>query len=143
MDEQFPQALERFVDLFNREEFWASHEVLEDDWRRVGSDFYQGLIVFASAFVHAVRGNPHGIVAQFDKAEERLARYGPHYLGVDVKALLEHATYCRGIVAEAGDLPRHEWEKRIPFPRLSLQRELIRGDEPELAGGSGRERLSP
>ncbi len=143
MVESFPTALERFVDLFNREEFWASHEVLEDDWRRVGSDFYQGLILYASAFVHAVRGNPHGIVAQLDKAEERLAQYSPSYLGVEVKALLEHAARCRRIVGEAGDLPRAEWERRIPFPRLRLRRELIRGDEPELAGLSNRDRLSP
>ncbi len=142
MVKPFPRALERFVDLFNREEYWASHEALEDDWRRVGSDFYQGLILYASAFVHAVRGNPHGIEAQFDKAEARLARYLPSYLGVDVKALLEHASHCRRIVAEAGDLPGHEWERRIPFPRLELRRELIRGDEPELAGASGREQLS-
>ncbi len=143
MGAQFPQALERFVDLFNREEFWASHEVLEDDWRRLGSDFYQGLILYASAFVHAVRGNPHGIVAQLDKAEDRLSRYSPTYLGVDVKALLEHALRCRRIVAQARRLPRDDWERRIPFPRLTLRSELVRGDEPELAGVSSRGGLSP
>lgn len=142
MVKPFPRALERFVDLFNREEYWASHEALEDDWRRVGSDFYQGLILYASAFVHAVRGNPHGITAQLDKAEARLARYAPSYLGLDVKALLEHAARCRRIVTEAGDVQGHEGGRQLPFPRLELRRELIRGDEPELADVSGGEPLS-
>lgn len=135
MTARIPRELEAFVRLFNREEFWASHEELEDAWRRTGSDFYQGLILYASAFVHAVRGNAHGIVAQLEKAEERLARYRPAYLGVDVEALLDHGMRCRRIIGETRDLTRAEWEQRVPFPHLRLRRDLIRGDEPELECG--------
>lgn len=127
-----PAELRRFVQLFNREEFWESHEVLEDPWRELGSDFYQGLILYASAFVHAQRGNRHGIIAQLAKAEERLAPYRPAYLGVDVEGIFEHAKRCRQIVRANSDAARTAWETLIPFPQLALSNDRVRGDEPEL-----------
>ncbi len=132
MTARIPEQLQRFVCLFNREEFWASHEELEDAWRRTGSDFYQGLILYASGFVHAVRGNAHGIVAQLDKAEERLRRYRPAYLGLDVEAILEHAARCRRIVENHPSARPQEWKQLIPFPRLEVQPTRVCGDEPEL-----------
>ncbi len=53
----FPAPLEAFVELFDQEAFWASHEVLEGSWRETDSDFYHGLILYTSAFVHVRRGN--------------------------------------------------------------------------------------
>jgi predicted metal-dependent hydrolase len=121
----FPDSLERFVARFNAGSFWESHEILEGAWRATGSDFYQGLILFASAFVHVRRANPHGIRAQLRKAAARLAAYRPVYLGVDVNALLEAADAAERAV-EAGLLP--------VAPDLRLEVALLRGDEPELDG---------
>jgi predicted metal-dependent hydrolase len=112
-----------FVHLFNRGEFWESHEVLEIPWRVAHSDFLQGLILFASAFVHVQRGNLHGIRAQLTKATARLRPYAPAYLGVDVTAVLAAADDARRSVT------RHEMP--IP-PVLHLARSRVRGDEPEL-----------
>lgn len=129
----FPAALRRFVELFNAEEFWESHEVLEGPWRTEESGFYHGLILFASAFVHVQRDNPHGIGAQLRKAERALEPYRPSYLGVDVDGVLEVA---RAVGARV-EGPRQEeeeagWSERISFPRLELEEDHLRGDEPEL-----------
>lgn len=132
-----PASLVRFVELFNGGAFWESHEVLEDDWRRLESDFYQGLILYASAFVHAQRGNRHGILAQLDKAEERLRPYLPDYMGIDVAGILDHARNCREVLADNPDADRDAWQRLIPFPRLALAAERVRGDEPELEASSG------
>lgn len=121
-----------FVRLFNREEFWESHEALEDAWRATGSDFYQGLILYASAFVHAQRGVRHGVLAQLDKAERRLQGYRPAYLGVDVEGILNHVERCRRSLEETGESGGPA-PASVPFPRLELQVALIRGDERELA----------
>lgn len=128
-----PGPLLRFVELVERGEFWESHEALEDAWREEGSEFYHGLILYASAFVHARRGNRHGIVAQLEKTEAALAPFPSSYLGIDVEALLGHARRCRELVE------RHErppgaasWEEAVPFPRLELDADRVRGDEPEL-----------
>ena len=133
--QDLPQALHRFLELFNAREYWESHEVLEGPWREGGSDFYQGLILYASAFVHAQRGNAHGVSAQLDKAERKLAGYRPCYLGVDVDALLAHAARCREIVDRRPDEDPRSWLGVDDVPPLELDIRLVRGDEPELRRG--------
>lgn len=128
-------AYARFLDLFNRGLFWESHEALEGPWRDTGSDFFHGLILYASAFVHVARGNRHGIAAQLAKAVPTLDPFRPHYLGLDVDAVLRHAAECRQIVAEHPDAPRDAWPVLVPMPRLEFHTSRVRGDEPELAGG--------
>lgn len=131
----FPPPLVRFVELFNRQDFWDSHEALEDAWRELDSDFFQGLILFASAFVHAQRGNRHGIGAQLEKAEERLRPYGSSYLGIDLAALLANAQTCREIVLANPNAAGADWRRLIPFPKILLDPSRVRGDEPEARAG--------
>ncbi|MGD2069900.1 MAG: DUF309 domain-containing protein, partial [Gemmatimonadota bacterium] len=92
------------------------------------SDFYQGLILYASAFVHLERGNAHGVRAQLAKALGRLEGYPSPYLGLDVDALREHCASTRQAVE------RHpaDFADRIePLP-LRPTSDRVRGDEPEL-----------
>lgn len=127
-------AYAAFIDLFNRGRFWDSHEALEPVWRDTGSEFYHALILYASAFVHVERGNRHGIAAQLGKCQPLLATRAPHYLGLDVDRILDHASTCRQIVAENRDAPREAWAILIPQPRLLFDPALVLGDEPELQG---------
>lgn len=128
-------ALAEYLRLFNRGEFGSSHEVLEDAWRRTGSEFYHALILFASAFVHAGRGDRHGIAAHLGKALPLLESRRPTYLGFDVDALLEHAAVCRHLVAENREAPAEAWRVLIPLPRIGYDPARVRGDEPELGSG--------
>lgn len=125
-------AYATFIDLFNQGEFWESHEALEGPWRETGSEFYHALILYASAFVHVNRGNRHGIAAQLGKAQPLLEPRRPHYLGLDIDLMLEHALVCRHIVAENREAPTQAWDVLIPRPRLTYEPERVRGDEPEL-----------
>ena len=131
-----PPPLARFLELFRAGRYWDSHEALEDAWRRLDSDFYQGLILYASAFVHAGRDNRHGILAQLGKTRDALEPYRPAYLGLDVDAILEHAGRCRERVASREAPPEGEgWAETLPRrPRLAWSAERVRGDEPELEG---------
>ena len=130
MDERLPAPLREFAALYGRGEFWEAHEVLEAPWRAGRSPFYKGLILLASAWVHAGRGNPRGVEAQLRKAERALEPYRPAYLGVDVAALLAHAARARARVA-ASPASLHAL---LPPPPLSPTPALLRGDEPELGG---------
>lgn len=121
----FPPAYRAFVALFNRGAYWESHEALEEAWRETGSDFYQGLILLASAFVHVGRRNGHGVGAQIGKAEARLRPFDPSHLGLDVHRVLA----CCVAAREA--LDRGDWPDA---PRLVLDPALVRGDEPEWRG---------
>jgi predicted metal-dependent hydrolase len=57
MNDRIPDALWEFAALFNRDEFWESHAVVEAPGRQARSDFLQGLILVASASVHVRRGH--------------------------------------------------------------------------------------
>lgn len=127
-----PRPLRRFIALFNRERFWESHEALEDAWRAGESGFYHGLILLASAYVHVLRRNPHGVLAQLEKAGRCLEEYRPAYLGIDVDALLAEAERLRGIVSRLHTGSEDLWED-VPLPRLDIDPAAVRGDEPELA----------
>jgi predicted metal-dependent hydrolase len=118
-----PEPLVDFVARFNAREFWESHEVLEIPWRTGRSEFYHGLILYASAFVHAQRDNRRGVQAQLAKATRRLAPYRPVYLGLNVDAILAEAERYRQRAATGA---------AVLFPTLRLDSALVRGDEPEL-----------
>ena len=125
---ELPPPLHRFLELYGAGRFWDSHEALEDAWRLSCSGFYQGLILYASAWVHWKRRNAHGVRAQLEKALQRLKPYPSSYLGLDVSALREHCAAVRDEVADHPD----DWYDRIAAMSLSVARERFRGDEVEL-----------
>lgn len=128
----YPVSYMRFVALFNHELFWESHEVLEAPWRVNASPFYKGLIIFASAFVHVQRGNPVGVRKQLEKCLRYLADYTPHYLGLDVHAILAHCQHCHALAAANPTVTGVALADLIPLYPLTLDDALLRGDEPEL-----------
>ena len=97
---------EKFWQLFNAEKFFEAHEVLEALWRETTGperDFYQGLIQVAAAFVHVQKGTPDGADQLLKKAEKKLKKYGPSFLGLEIPALLKQAA----LVLDSGaDFPR-------------------------------------
>jgi len=138
----FPEPLVRFAELFNQGAFWESHEVLEAPWRENGSLFYKALILYASVFVHAQRGNPRGVRKQMAKAFRYLPSYLPAYLGVDVAEIMAHGERVLAILDARGEPEGAELAGGVPYPHLRLQPALVRGDEPELrpqAEGDARE----
>jgi uncharacterized protein len=55
--------LDEFIRLFNKEDFYEAHEVLEELWLETAGDqktFYKGLIQCAVALAHWKNGNPRG-----------------------------------------------------------------------------------
>jgi predicted metal-dependent hydrolase len=131
---RLPSALRRFLELYGAARYWDSHEALEEEWRKTGSDFYQGLILYASAWVHWERRNAHGVRAQLRKALERLADYPPTYLGFDVAALREHCREVRREVARNTE----NWPDHVAALPLSLSLDRLRGDDVELEEQEGR-----
>ena len=103
------------IDLFNRGEYFACHEVWEEAWtpergpRRL---FLQALIHVAVGFYHARRGNPLGAAGQLRKALRKLAAYRPECEGIDTERLFHEAREVLEAI-EAGEEP-------AGFPRISL-----------------------
>jgi predicted metal-dependent hydrolase len=124
-----PEPLAHFLELYAARRFRASHEALEEEWSRTSSNFYHGLILYASAWVHWERGNAHGLRAQSIKALQRLDGYPAAYLGLDVDALRAHCIDLRDTVWPGFDA----WREVAPM-LLAFSPGRVLGTEAELSG---------
>jgi Domain of unknown function (DUF309) len=65
------------IAAYERGEFFEAHELLEPAWMGTADlaerDLHQGLIKLAAGYVHALRGNPQGMLKNLRGARERLA----------------------------------------------------------------------
>ena len=104
----------RGIEHFNRQEFFAAHEELEDAWRAEKSDarlFLQGLTQAAVALHHHSIGNLAGATSVLARAIRNLAAYPSQYRGIDLERLrddlqLFHSALLEG--AQAKVVPRIE-----------------------------------
>jgi len=65
--------------LFNRQEFYEAHDVLEDLWlpdrHGANGNFYKGLIQLAGAFVHLQKNRLRPAAALFKLAQANLSQF--------------------------------------------------------------------
>ena len=89
-----PQDDPRFlkgIDEFNQQLFFECHETLEEIWlEEHGEDrkFYQGIIQIAAGYYKLQQGVPVGALKLWRTGIEKVAPYGPVYLGVNVESLV-------------------------------------------------------
>ena len=112
----------RGIDLFNRGEFWESHEAWEGIWMTDSTDgrlFYQGLIQVAAAFHHLGSGNLSGMRTLLRRAAGKLEGFHPFHEGIDLERLLEQLRPWREALErepvrlpDASAIPKLVLEKR-------------------------------
>jgi predicted metal-dependent hydrolase len=78
--------------LFNRQEFYEAHDVLEDLWladkHGPNGNFYKGLIQLAGAFVHLQKNRLRPAAALFKLARTNLEKYPRRHEQLDLAAVL-------------------------------------------------------
>ena len=113
-----PDPLLRFIDRFDRGEYWLAHEELEARWLEDRRDLYKGLIHMAAALLHAERGNWRGAAAKATTARGLLeADHGPA-TGLDPSALRRAAARLQdGLCAVRDGLVAPS--RRVAAPRLA------------------------
>lgn len=87
------------IALFNRAQFFAAHEVLEDVWRAARPSerkFLQGLIQIAVAFHHYSTGNLPGARSLLERGCRNLEGYPAEFCGVELSELLRALQPWRG-----------------------------------------------
>ena len=105
----FSGAFTRGIAHFNRGEFFAAHEELEDAWRAAQGDvrlFLQGLTQVAVALHHHSTGNVAGGTSVLARALRNLAGYPEHYGGIELERLRQdlrtfHSRVLEGAVPDA------------------------------------------
>jgi uncharacterized protein len=92
-EEQFLHGLR----LINEKEFFEAHDVLEELWHEERGErrlFLQGMIQAAVGCYHLSNGNSTGAMSQYQKSLEKLDRYEPDYMGVDVASFRDGLRRC-------------------------------------------------
>lgn len=85
------------IRLFNRQEFFACHDVLEDLWGETldkDREFYQGLIHAAVCLFHFEGGNLSGARKMYESATRYLRPYGDTHMGLDLDTFLRDMEAC-------------------------------------------------
>ncbi|HLJ10337.1 MAG TPA: DUF309 domain-containing protein [Planctomycetaceae bacterium] len=97
MPQNYPAQYLEGLRLFNAEDFFESHEVLEDLWSETQDErrkFYQGLIQAAVALLHFGNGNLGGAKKVYLSCRKYLDPYRPEFEGLDLAAFLDALQYC-------------------------------------------------
>lgn len=97
MSDEYPELYLEGLRLFNAEDFFESHEVLEELWTETQDErrkFYQGLIQAAVALLHFGNENLGGAKKVYLSSRKYLEQYGPEYEGLDVAQFLQDMAWC-------------------------------------------------
>ena len=121
--EIFPELYLRGIQLFNDEEFFECHDVLEELWTDiVGHErrFYQGLIQVAVSLYHFGNSNFGGARKLYHASREKLEPYAPMFIGMDLKKFLLEYEYCFQEIIEAQEYPKDAVLHDDRIPKIEL-----------------------
>src|SRR5215471_13412622 len=97
MSDAYPAQYLEGLKLFNDEDFFESHEVLEELWTETQDErrkFYQGLIQAAVALLHFGNGNLGGAKKVYLSSRKYLDAYRPAFKGLNLERFLADLQYC-------------------------------------------------
>jgi len=100
-----PQYLEG-LRLFNEEEFYECHDVIEELWAETPGEekkFLQGLIQAAVALFHFGNENLGGARKLYNTSRGYLETYPDGYWGIELKTFLADFEHCFQELIEATD----------------------------------------
>ncbi len=83
-------ALGRFVQRFDRGEYWLAHEELEELWLSERVVGYKGLIHLAAALLHLQRGNRAGAATKLRTGLGYLVESPPQLQQLDLESVRAH-----------------------------------------------------
>lgn len=96
------------IALFNRGEYFAAHEVLEDAWREGPAEekqFLQGLVQAAVGMHHFSKGNMVGARGVLARAIRNLQPFSPLRMDINVAGLLDSLRLWLNRAEHAGPPP--------------------------------------
>lgn len=115
----YPEQYREGLKLFNEEEFFDCHDVLEELWAETMGEekkYIQGLIQAAIALFHFGNENFGGAKKLYISARKNLDPYGGHYMGVELGRFLTDFQACfQELLDNTEDYPT----------TVSLQDELV------------------
>lgn len=123
--EELPEKYLLGIYLFNEEEFFECHDVLEELWADTMGEsrlFIQGMIQAAVAMFHFGNENLGGARKMYHSAVEKLQQYPSPYMGIDLLRFLVDFEHCFQELLDAGETYPQGVElrdDRVPIIRLA------------------------
>lgn len=102
------------IALFDRGEWFACHEALEELWLNsngIEKQCLHGLILAAAALLHLERGNLKGAAGVGRKAIAQLARVPERTIGLEIGLFLNSFSKYLEDEGSGGKVPSIEWVK--------------------------------
>lgn len=118
-----PAGVAQGIQQFNRREFYACHDSIEQVWVETAGDerlVYQGLLQIAVAFYHMQQGNWRGALKMLERGRGKLLPFLPACRGVDLAALLVGVERCEAALRELGLERLAEFDHAL-FPLVRVQ----------------------
>ncbi len=100
-----PAGVAQGIQQFNRREFYACHDSIEQVWVETAGDerlMYQGLLQIAVAFYHMQQGNWRGGLKMLERGKGKLLPFLPACRGVDLAAFLSGVDRTEVVLRELG-----------------------------------------
>jgi predicted metal-dependent hydrolase len=123
-----PPALLQGIEEFNRGEFYACHDTLEELWMaetRPVRKLYQGILQIGVAFYHLESGRERAARFLLKRGSGYLVPFAPACMGIDVASLLAAAITCLEKAEELGPdrIGRFDWTLVPEIKQTSWKRE--------------------
>lgn len=96
-EEEYPEQYLEAIRLFNEEDFFECHDLLEEIWAETqGGEkkFYQGLIQAAISLFHFGNENFGGARKLYESSRKYLEPYLPTYMGLDLQRFMDDHQVC-------------------------------------------------
>ncbi len=97
MTTDYPEQYREGLRLFNAEDFFECHEVIEELWSETLGEpkkFLQGLIQAAVALFHFGNENFGGAKKLYNSARDKLTPFGDEYMGIALGRFLADFKVC-------------------------------------------------
>lgn len=120
-NEQKKKLYEEGIDVFNKEDFYECHEVLEKVWLQdQGPDrlFYQGIIQVAACFHHISRKKLYEASKVLQLGLEKLKDYPDIYLRLELGTLKNQLKWWEDYLSKVAR--QEKTDSPPPYPKLRL-----------------------
>lgn len=117
-----PPGVRKGIEEFNRREFYACHESIEEVWLAADDrvrPFYQGILQIGVACYHIENGNARGAENLLAGGIDKLIEYRPIWQGVDVAGLVAAAERCQEALHRLGPGALARFDRAL-FPEIRL-----------------------
>ena len=121
---EYPQLYLQGIELFNQEEFFECHDVLEElwtDWVGPERRFFQGLIQVSVSLFHFGNSNFVGARKLYHASRGKLEPYAPQFMGLDLDKFLGDYEHCFEEIIAATEYPKDAELHADRIPKIALQ----------------------